>query len=84
MSQPTIKVLYFAQVAELLEKREESWPLAADLTVRQLIDELCHRYEQLEPLKGRLQVAINQNHAQAQDTISAQDEVAVFEPVTGG
>lgn len=84
MSKPTIKVLYFAQIAELLDKREESWNISSEFTVRQLIDELCEQYEQLAPLKGRLQVAINQHHAQAQDVISAQDEVAVFEPVTGG
>lgn len=84
MSTPTIKVLYFAQVAELLDKREEPWELSSEFTVQQFIDELCNRYAQLAPLKGRLQIAINQNHAQAQDIISAHDEVAVFEPVTGG
>lgn len=84
MSTPTIKVLYFAQVAELLDKREEPWEIVSEYTVQQFIDELCTRYTQLQPLKGRLQIAINQHHAQARDVISAQDEVAVFEPVTGG
>jgi len=84
MTQAQFKLLYFAQVAELLDKRSESRPARADLTVGQLLDELCAEYSQLAPLKSRLQVAVNQQHAQANDPITAQDEVAIFEPVTGG
>lgn len=84
MTDSTIKVLYFAQVAELLDKREEQWPARPDLTVEKLLNELCAHYSALEPLKERLQVAINHYHAQPGDPITANDEVAVFEPVTGG
>ncbi|HLS17473.1 MAG TPA: MoaD/ThiS family protein [Paenalcaligenes sp.] len=84
MTDAKIKVLYFAQVAELLDKREELWPARSDLTVEKLLDELCSHYSVLEPLKERLQVAINHYHAQPGDPVAANDEVAVFEPVTGG
>lgn len=84
MTNATIKLLYFAQVAELLGKREELWPARPNLTVEQLLNELCAHYSVLQPLKERLQVAINHYHAQPEDSIAANDEVAVFEPVTGG
>lgn len=84
MSEATVKILYFAQVAELLNKREENWPITTDTTVATLLDDLCHHYHKLKPLKERLQVAVNHNHAQFTDLIQPNDEVAVFEPVTGG
>src|SRR5690625_6910390 len=82
MTDTKIKVLYFAQVAELLDKREELWPARPDLTVEKLLDELCTHYSALEPLKERLQVAINHYHAQPGDTVSANDEVARSEEHT--
>jgi len=84
MSAQQFKILYFAQVAERLEKREETWPLNQPLNVAGLIEQLCNQYPQLAPLKLRLQVAINQEHAAQDAPINAHDEVAVFEPVTGG
>ena len=49
----------------------------------QLLAALGERYPQLEPA-ARLKLAINQTHAKPTAPIRAGDEVAVFEPVTGG
>jgi len=79
----TIKVLYFAQVAELTRVREESWPLAAPVDTLAWLNDLEARYPQLAPVR-RLKLAVNQYHVAHDGIISPGDEVAVFEPVTGG
>lgn len=83
MNGTTIKVLYFAQVAELTKTREEQWPLAQALTGADWLAQLELRYPQLAPIK-RLKLAVNQYHISHDSMIRPGDEVAVFEPVTGG
>ncbi|MBV7500126.1 MoaD/ThiS family protein [Achromobacter sp. ACM05] len=83
MNGATINLLYFARVAELVGKRTETWPVQGESTGAQLLAELGQRYPQLEPAT-RLKLAINQTHAKPTAAIRAGDEVAVFEPVTGG
>lgn len=83
MNGATINLLYFARVAELVGKRAEAWPVDGTSTGAQLLAALGERYPQLEPA-SRLKLAINQTHAKPSAPIHAGDEVAVFEPVTGG
>jgi molybdopterin synthase sulfur carrier subunit len=81
---PAIQLLYFARVAELTGRRAEPWALSGQsITGRALLDSLEQRYPQLAPA-ARLKLAVNQTHAKPTVTIQAGDEVAVFEPVTGG
>ena len=79
----TIKVLYFAQVAELTKVREEQWPLQHAITGADWLADLAERYPQLTPVT-RLKLAVNQYHVPHSSMIKPGDEVAVFEPVTGG
>lgn len=83
MSGTTINLLYFARIAELVGKRNEAWPLAEPTTGVQLLAALETRYPDLAPA-SRLKLAINQTHAKANAPIAPGDEVAIFEPVTGG
>lgn len=78
-----IKVLYFAQVAEHMGCREESQALDAPIAVTQWLAALEARCPALAPTT-RLKLAINQQHTNHAATIQPGDEVAVFEPVTGG
>ncbi|MBC2769671.1 MoaD/ThiS family protein [Pusillimonas minor] len=83
MSGTAINVLYFAQVAELTGTRLESWPLAEPVSGAQWLEQLEARYPQLAPAQ-RLKLAVNQFHVKHSVVINPGDEVAVFEPVTGG
>ncbi|MGB6105467.1 MAG: MoaD/ThiS family protein [Pusillimonas sp.] len=83
MNGATIKVLYFAQVAELTRVREEQWPLAEAISGSDWLAGLARRYPQLAPI-SRLKLAVNQHHVPHNSLIQPGDEVAVFEPVTGG
>lgn len=84
MSTATITVLYFAQVAEITKHRQEQWDLSTPTSVSQWLQQLVERYPTLAPMQDRLKVAINQYHVNHEATINPGDEVAVFEPVTGG
>ena len=79
----TIDVLYFGRIAELAGTRQEQlpWPLTQDGT--HLLEYLRARHPALAQAM-RLRLAINQAHARPDAAIAAGDEVAVFEPVTGG
>ena len=78
-----INVLYFAQVAELTGIRLENWPLNEPTTGEQWLNALEQKYPQLAPTR-RLKLAVNQFHVKPSAVINPGDEVAVFEPVTGG
>lgn len=79
----TVELVFFARVAELAGRRSESWPLAGSRTGAELLANLEARYPQLAPV-ARLKLAVNQRHVQHDAPINPGDEVAVFEPVTGG
>ena len=83
MNGATINVLYFAQVAELTRVREERLPLDKPVSGAQWLAFLESRYPQLAPI-ARLKLAINQHHVRHDAMIHPGDEVAIFEPVTGG
>jgi molybdopterin synthase sulfur carrier subunit len=76
-------LLYFARVAELVGKRGETWPLGEAGTGEQLLAALRARYPQLAEAR-RLRLAVNQEHASPDTPVRPGDEVAIFEPVTGG
>jgi len=78
-----IKVLYFARIAELTGTRQEQIPLPASHTSTAFLALLRERHPALADVKN-LKMAINQDHAAANATLRAGDEVALFEPVTGG
>lgn len=79
----TIDLVFFARVAELVGQRALTWTLAQPCTGTQLLDGLQARYPGLAPV-ARLKLAVNQRHVQHDVRIGPGDEVAVFEPVTGG
>lgn len=83
MNGATLEVLYFARVAELTGLREESWPLAAPIAANEWLRQLEERYPKLAPV-ARLKLAVNQQHSPHDRVLQPGDEVAVFDPVTGG
>ena len=79
----TINLLYFARIAELVGVREERLRLPLPTTGAVVLDTLRQRHPALAQVKN-LRLAVNHTHAPASIAIGADDEVAVFEPVTGG
>jgi molybdopterin synthase sulfur carrier subunit len=79
----TIEVLYFARIAEDLGMRRETQPLAGPVRADAWLADLLRRHPALGPGDG-LKIAINQEYANRTSLIHPGDEVALFEPVTGG
>ncbi len=80
---PAISLVYFARTAELTGLRQEAVAIAAPIDGHALLSHLEQRHPALAPAQ-RLHLAVNQEHVAASVIIRPGDEVAVFEPVTGG
>ncbi|MGY3858415.1 molybdopterin synthase sulfur carrier subunit [Aeromonas intestinalis] len=80
-----IKVLFFAQVRELVSCDELSLPPDYD-TAEALRAALCERGDKwaLALEAGKLLVAVNQTLVPLETPLTDGDEVAFFPPVTGG
>ncbi|QXC37482.1 molybdopterin synthase sulfur carrier subunit [Aeromonas jandaei] len=80
-----IKVLFFAQVRELVACDELSLPCEY-VTAEQLRTALCERGDKwaLALEAGKLLVAVNQSLVPLDTPLNDGDEVAFFPPVTGG
>ena len=81
-----IRILFFAQLRELLHCAELEWPLNESISV----DELRNALIQKNPhwashiSNQKILCAVNQSIAKAEHLIQNGDEVAFFPPVTGG
>lgn len=78
---PTINLLFFGAVADLTGTREVSLQTHCS-TGRDLIRHITVEHPGLASQK--LLIAINQEHAAPDATISDGDEVAIFTAVSGG
>ena len=83
-----MKLLYFARLRELVGLAEEEVALPAHVRdVAALIAWLKARGPNYERALARpewVRVAVNERYAAPSDPVRAQDEVALFPPVTGG
>ena len=75
----SISVKYFASIRERLNRAEENLD-AEGLNTAADVWTLATG----EDLPANTLVAINQEHARAEDAVNDGDEVAFFPPVTGG
>ncbi|MEM7570814.1 MAG: molybdopterin converting factor subunit 1 [Pseudomonadota bacterium] len=78
------KVLYFAWVRESAGVDEDDIALPVGATGDDLKAHLLDVYPALKERADKLQLAINQSHADWSTQLTAGDELAVFPPVTGG
>jgi sulfur-carrier protein len=83
-----IEILYFARLRERLGREREQLAFSAEVaSVGQLAARLRERggpWEAELAVGKALRVAVNQQMATQQTTISDGDEIAFFPPVTGG
>lgn len=79
-----IKVLLFAEAKDVAGKDSVQVPLPAGRSVSDLLDHLVQVVPDLLPIRSSLLVAVNNQFAQADQEISAEDTVACFPPVSGG
>ena len=82
------KILYFAWMRQKIGKGQEDLPLPEGIAdVRGLIAHLTARgaeYEEAFRNPASIRCAVNQEHKGFDASITDQDEIAFFPPVTGG
>lgn len=79
----TIQVLYFAAVAELVGRREESLDVEA-ATVAELAAALEARHPSLSGRLAQVRFAVNETFVKVDEPLADGDVVAVIPPVAGG
>lgn len=83
-----MKVLYFAWLRTKIGCAEETIDLPEGTkTVKDVLDHLRNRggaYSEALSADKVIRVAVNQDYAQPDDPVAADDEFAIFPPVTGG
>jgi MoaE-MoaD fusion protein len=79
-----IQVRYFAVFRERLRSEGEELELPAGATIGQALDALAARHEIIDRLRGRFQVALNQEMSPLDAALADGDELALIPPVAGG
>ncbi|MBM2657181.1 molybdopterin converting factor subunit 1 [Staphylococcus pseudoxylosus] len=77
-----MKLLYFAEIKDILERTSEEIDLSYDITVDEFLIDLFERYPQIKD--KQFQIAINEEFVQQDDIVHPNDTVALIPPVSGG
>lgn len=79
-----MRVLYFAQAAEIAKCRNEEWDVASPLTLDSFWEEALRRHPRLSALRPLCRVASGRRYLMDGDKINPAEETAVIPPVSGG
>ena len=79
----TVRVLLFASYADALGGPEVSLDLPSGARVRDVLDQV-RAMAAGKRVPDKPLVAVNQRYARDDQTVSANDEVAIIPPVAGG
>ena len=79
-----VQVLAFASLRQLLGRSSLTLSLSPGVTVADLLERLSGEYPAAAPHLARALVAVNQDYADRNHPLAAEDEVAIFPPVSGG
>ena len=77
-----MRVLYFAEIKEILEINSEDIDLIEDITVETFKELLFERHPSIRDKK--FQVAVNEEFVQLNDIVKQDDVFALIPPVSGG
>lgn len=77
-----MKVLYFAELKEILGTDSENIDLSYDITVKDFITNLFEKHPSIQ--EKQFQIAVNEEFVQNDDVVRPDDIVALIPPVSGG
>ncbi len=79
-----LKVRFFASLKDLVGDSELEMQLEEKTSVRSIFHQLETRFPELKKYQPLLLVAVNQEYANWNASVSPGDEVSFFPPVSGG
>ena len=79
-----VRVLYFAQLAEIAGRREATYTLDSGSTTGLLFRRIGIDHPGIGELKGSLRLALNCQFVSDAEPLSDGDEFALIPPVSGG
>ena len=79
-----ISVQLFAVARDLARCESLTLSVPEGATVSQLREQLFARFPELVPFAGSLQIAVDQQYASDATLLTADQEVAIIPPVSGG
>jgi molybdopterin converting factor subunit 1 len=79
-----VRVLYFAQLAEIAGRREETYILEAGATAGLLFRRIGIQHPGVGELKDSLRLALNCQFVNDAEPLSDGDDFALIPPVSGG
>ena len=77
-------MLYFAQLAEIVGQRQETYDLEPGATAGSLFRRIGIDHPGIGQLKGSLRLALNCQFVADSEPLSDGDEFALIPPVSGG
>ena len=77
-----MKILYFAELRELLNQSTETIHLDTTLTVQEFESYLLKHHSELKSKK--FQIAVNEEFVRQDDIVQPGDTIALIPPVSGG
>ncbi|ANZ32734.1 molybdopterin converting factor subunit 1 [Staphylococcus carnosus] len=77
-----MKVLYFAEIKEILQKDTDQFQIDNEMTVEAFKQYLFEKYPEIDGKK--FQIALNEEFVQPHEKINQSDVVALIPPVSGG
>ncbi len=80
----SIRVLFFAGLAEATGMREASVAPESCFCIGSIFDQFASRFPKLESHRGSLLCSLNSEFARPDAPVHDGDEVAFFPPVSGG
>jgi sulfur-carrier protein len=80
----SIRVLFFASLADITGKREIRVDAAAFTDVISVFDRFATEFPALETYRSSVLLALNSEFARPGSVVRDGDEVAFFPPVSGG
>jgi len=79
-----LKVRFFASLKDLVGDSELEVQLDQETSVRSVFHQLETRFPELKKYRPILLVAVNQEYANFDASVSPGDELSFFPPVSGG
>ncbi len=80
----TIRVLFFASLAQRVGAGELSLELPESATAGDALERLAGRFDGLSAMRDTLTIAVNLAYVKADHRLADGDELALIPPVSGG